>query len=67
MMGTIAIGFISAAYSSEVLRGAYYAIDKGQVLKSSNSVLISINYNYSLNSVSKFTYNFITLIKLYKI
>ena len=30
-----------------------YAIDKGQVLKSSNSVLISINYNYSLNSVSK--------------
>tara|TARA_Y100000590_G_scaffold453635_1_gene599049 strand:+ start:867 stop:1577 length:711 start_codon:yes stop_codon:yes gene_type:complete len=31
MMGTIAIGCISAAYSSEVLRGAYYAIDKGQI------------------------------------
>ena len=31
MMGTIAIGCISAAYSSEVLRGAYYAIDKGQL------------------------------------
>lgn len=31
MMGTIAIGFISAAYSSEVFRGAYYAINKGQI------------------------------------
>tara|TARA_Y100000590_G_C15735981_1_gene1018579 strand:- start:2738 stop:3448 length:711 start_codon:yes stop_codon:yes gene_type:complete len=30
-MGTIAIGCISAAYSSEVLRGAYYTIDKGQI------------------------------------
>ena len=31
LMGTIAIGCISAAYSSEVLRGAYYSIDKGQL------------------------------------
>ena len=31
MMGTIAIGCISAAYSSEVLRGAYSIIDKGQI------------------------------------
>tara|TARA_Y100001970_G_scaffold281852_1_gene393468 strand:- start:309 stop:1610 length:1302 start_codon:yes stop_codon:yes gene_type:complete len=30
-----------------------YAIDNGQLLKLSKSVLISINYNYSLNSVSK--------------
>jgi len=31
MMGTIAIGCISAAYSSEVFRGAYYSVDKGQI------------------------------------
>ena len=30
-----------------------YAIDNGQLLKLSNSTLISINYNYSLNSSSK--------------
>ncbi len=30
-----------------------YAIDNGQLLKFSNSTLISINYNYSLNSTSK--------------
>ena len=30
-----------------------YAIDNGQLLKLSNSTLISINYNYSLNSTSK--------------
>ena len=30
-----------------------YAIDNGQLLKFSNSTLISINYNYSLNSSSK--------------
>ena len=30
-----------------------YAIDNGELLKFSNSTLISINYNYSLNSTSK--------------
>ncbi len=30
-----------------------YAIDNGQLLKFSNSTLISINYSYSLNSTSK--------------
>ena len=30
-----------------------YAIDNGQLLKFSNSTLISLNYNYSLNSASK--------------
>ena len=30
-----------------------YAIDNGQLLKFSNSTLISLNYNYSLNSTSK--------------
>ena len=30
-MGTISIGLISAAYSTEVFRGAYNIIDKGQV------------------------------------
>ena len=29
-MGTISIGIISAAYSTEVFRGAYNVIDKGQ-------------------------------------
>ena len=29
-MGTVSIGLISAAYSSEVFRGAYNIIDKGQ-------------------------------------
>lgn len=43
IMGTIAIGCISAAYSSEVLRGAYYAIDKGQI-EAANSLGISPFY-----------------------
>ena len=30
-MGTISIGLISAAYSTEVLRGAFNAIGKGQI------------------------------------
>ena len=30
-----------------------YGIDNGQLLKFSKSILISINYNYSLNSTSK--------------
>ena len=30
-----------------------YAIDSGQLLRSSHSVLLSINYSYSFNSVSK--------------
>ena len=30
-MGTISIGIISAAYSTEVFRGAYNIIDKGQI------------------------------------
>ena len=30
-MGTISIGLISAAYSTEVFRGAYNIINKGQI------------------------------------
>ena len=30
-IGTIAIAFISATYSSEVLRAAYLSINKGQI------------------------------------
>ena len=30
-MGTISVGIISAAYSTEVFRGAYNIIDKGQI------------------------------------
>ena len=30
-----------------------YGIDNGQLLKFSKSILISINYNLSLNSISK--------------
>ena len=31
IMGTISVGIISAAYSTEVFRGAYNIIDKGQI------------------------------------
>ena len=31
LLGTIAIAFISATYSSEVLRAAYLAVNKGQI------------------------------------
>ena len=36
-----------------------YAIDNGQLLKFSNSTLISLNYNHSLNSASKWLINYI--------
>jgi octopine/nopaline transport system permease protein len=39
-MGTISIGLISAAYSTEVFRGAYSAINKGQV-EAANSLGLS--------------------------
>ena len=42
-MGTISIGIISAAYSTEVFRGSYNIIDKGQAEAAKSLGLSKIN------------------------
>ena len=47
-MGTISIGLISAAYSTEVFRGAYSIIDKGQIEASKSLGLTKFNTFYKI-------------------